>query len=175
MDKRLHSRICYACIGNVCYIAGMHPQETIDFHLRWGWARLARLYTAEAERRGIPFSFVFILLQVDREGTPSTRLGPRMGMEPTSLSRSLKGMEDMGLIVRRPDAADRRSVRVFLTPEGVSARRQARDLVVLVNTELRSLLGADEVDALLASLRRLNDVLDRPESVLNLPSNPPSA
>jgi DNA-binding MarR family transcriptional regulator len=66
-------------------------------------------------------------------------------------------------------------VRVFLTPEGVSARRQARDLVVLVNTELRSLLGADEVDALLASLRRLNDVLDRPESVLNLPSNPPSA
>ena len=98
-----------------------------------------------------------------------------MGMEPTSLSRSLKGMEDMGLIVRRPDAADRRSVRVFLTPEGVSARRQARDLVVLVNTELRSLLGADEVDALLASLRRLNDVLDRPESVLNLPSNPPSA
>jgi DNA-binding MarR family transcriptional regulator len=94
-------------------------------------------------------------------------------MEPTSLSRSLKGMEAMGLIERRPDASDGRSVRVFLTADGVAARRQARDLVVAVNTRLRNLLGGAEVDGLLGSLRRLNEVLDRPDVVLPLSSNSP--
>ena len=36
-------------------------------------------------------------------------------------------------------------------------------------------LLADEVDALLSSLRRLNDALDRPESLLNPPSKPTAA
>ena len=121
----------------------MKPFDTIDFHLRWGWTKLSRLYASEAERRGIPFSFVFILLNTEREGTPSTQLGPKMGMEPTSLSRSLRGMESLGLIERLPDSHDRRVIRVFLTKEGVNARRQARDLVVTVNERLRDLLGIE--------------------------------
>ena len=139
---------------------GMHPTETIDFHLRWGWAKLARAYSGEAERRGIPLAYVFVLLQTERGGTPSTKLGPKMGMEPTSLSRTLKGMEAMGLIERRKDDANRRTVRVFLTPQGVDARRQARDLVVGVNQRLRKHLGDATFDRLLGDLRRLNEVLD---------------
>ena len=34
------------------------------------------------------------------EGTPSTQLGPNMGMESTSLSRSLKKLEELGIIKR---------------------------------------------------------------------------
>lgn len=144
----------------------MRPEETIDFHLRWGWQKLARLYSAEAERRGIPFSYVFVLLQIDREGTPSTKLGPRMGMESTSLSRTLKGMEEMGLIDRRKDPNDGRSVRVFLTATGVDARRQARDLVVGVNQRLRAELGEPQVEALIAGLKQLNEILERPDWLL---------
>ena len=141
----------------------MHPQDTIDFHLRWGWQKLARFYSTEAERRGIPFSYVFVLLQIDREGTPSTKLGPRMGMESTSLSRTLKGMESMGIIERRPSDIDRRSVRVFLTPAGIDARRQARRLVIDVNNRLRDLLGTTRVERLLNDMKKLNEVLDRPD------------
>ncbi len=141
----------------------MQPQETIDFHLRWGWQKLARFYSSEAERRGIPFSYVFVLLQIDREGTPSTKLGPRMGMESTSLSRTLKGMESMGIIERRPSDIDRRSVRVFLTPAGIDARRQARRLVIDVNNRLRDLLGTTRVERLLNDMKKLNEVLDRPD------------
>ena len=31
----------------------------------------------------------FILMYVEKQGSPSTSLGPKMGMEPTSLSRTL--------------------------------------------------------------------------------------
>lgn len=142
------------------------PQDTLDFHLRWAWTKLSRLYNAEADRRGIPFSYVFILLHTERQGTPSTKLGPKMGMESTSLSRTLKGMEAMGLIERRKDANDRRSMRVFLTQNGVAARRQARDLVVSVNDRLRELMGSDAVDRLLIEMKRLNEILDEPNSLM---------
>ena len=142
------------------------PQDTLDFHLRWAWTKLSRLYNAEADRRGIPFSYVFILLHTERQGTPSTKLGPKMGMESTSLSRTLKGMEAMGLIERRKDANDKRSMRVFLTQNGVAARRQARDLVVSVNDRLRELMGSDAVDRLLIEMKRLNDILDEPSSLM---------
>ena len=142
------------------------PQDTLDFHLRWAWTKLSRLYNAEADRRGIPFSYVFILLHTERQGTPSTKLGPKMGMESTSLSRTLKGMEAMGLIERRKDANDRRSMRVFLTQNGIAARRQARDLVVSVNDRLRELMGSDAVDRLLIEMKRLNEILDEPSSLM---------
>ena len=155
---------------------GMKPQDTLDFHLRWGWSKLSRLYAVEAERRGIPVSFVFALMQVDRKGTPSTQLGPRMGMEATSLSRTLNGMEAMGLVERRPDADDGRRALVFLTEDGVAARRQARDLVKAVNARIRELLGDHEVDALILNLRKLNELFDRPEQLLGgNTSQPPVA
>ena len=154
----------------------MKPFDTIDFHLRWGWTKLSRLYASEAERRGIPFSYVFILLHTEREGTPSTQLGPKMGMESTSLSRSLRGMETLGLIERVPDSLDGRVVRVFLTKEGVAARRQARDLVVTVNTRLRDLLGIESVTRLLEEMKRLNEILDHPEELLQtIQSQPPQS
>tara|TARA_B110000444_G_C18651321_1_gene506190 strand:+ start:16 stop:285 length:270 start_codon:yes stop_codon:yes gene_type:complete len=75
-------------------------------------------------------------------------------------------METMGLIERLPDLIDGRVMRVFLTKEGVGARRQARDLVVTVNERLRELLGIDSVNRLLEEMKRLNEILDQPEELL---------
>jgi len=75
-------------------------------------------------------------------------------------------MEAMGLIERRKDANDKRSMRVFLTQNGVTARRQARDLVVSVNDRLRELMGSDAVDRLLIEMKRLNEILDEPNSLM---------
>ena len=146
----------------------MTRQETIDFNLRWGWAKLARIYSAESERRGITLSVGYALLSIEREGTPSTKLGPRMGMEPTSLSRTLKGMEKKGLIERHPDPNDGRSVRVFLTPLGVDSRRQARNLVVGINKRLAAMLGSETLKELNKGLRRLNTILEDPEHLMPL-------
>ena len=141
----------------------MTREEILDFYLRWAWVKLAKVYNSEAERRGITLSVGYALLSIEKEGTPSTKLGPRMGMEPTSLSRTLKGMEEKGLIERRPDPNDGRSVRVFLTKTGLDARRQARDLVVGINQRLASMLGEETIKELNTGLRKLNVILEDPE------------
>ena len=58
------------------------------------------------------------------------------------------------------------SRRVFLTQNGVAARRQARDLVVSVNDRLREHMGSDSVDRLLTEMKRLNEILDEPSSLM---------
>jgi DNA-binding MarR family transcriptional regulator len=80
-------------------------------------------------------------------------------------------MESMGWIERRPDEHDKRMMRVYLTETGVTARREARDLIVTVNERLRQLLGADSVDRLLIEMKRLNEVLDQPQHLLAKPSS----
>jgi MarR family transcriptional regulator, organic hydroperoxide resistance regulator len=143
------------------------PQDTIDFHLRWSWTKLVRLYSQEADRRGIKLAYVYVLLHTEKSGTPSTKLGPRMGMEPTSLSRTLRAMEDLGLIERLPDETDGRSMRVFLTNDGIAARREARDLVVKMNERLSSLLGEETSMQLIESMQKLNEILDHPAELLD--------
>ena len=77
-------------------------------------------------------------------------------------------MEEKGLIERRPDPKDGRSVRVFLTPLGVDARRQARDLVVGINKRLAAMLGSETLKELNEGLQRLNTILEDPEHLMPL-------
>ena len=75
----------------------MKPEETIDFNLRWTWLNITRYYNDTATEYGSSMSVGMVLLNIDIEnGTPSTKLGPKMGMEPTSLSRIIKNMENEG-------------------------------------------------------------------------------
>ena len=144
----------------------MNASETIDFQLRWGWTKLARLYTGLAERHGISMSVGYALLSIERDGTPSTKLGPRMGMESTSLSRTLKSMEERGLIERQSDDTDGRKVRIHLTSDGVAARKQIRDLVVQLNARLQDLLGDEAAGQLLEGLAKLNELLETPDQLV---------
>jgi DNA-binding MarR family transcriptional regulator len=141
----------------------MRPEETIDFHLRWVWAKVSRLYNAEAARHDSSMAIGYILLNIDREGTPSTKLGPKMGMEPRSLTRTLKTMEENGLIVRKADQEDRRMVRVHLTKKGQAMRDASRDAVLRFNNFVRDHLDAAKLAVFFDVMSDLNALLDDPQ------------
>ena len=104
----------------------MQPEEIIDFHIRHSWHKISRMYNQIAAKYDLTMSMGFILLIIDKEGTPSTQLGPRMGMEPTSLSRTLKTMEDKNLIYRQTDDIDK--LLSWTMIRGRNAPRIARSL-----------------------------------------------
>ncbi len=117
----------------------MKPEETLDFHIRWAWLKIARMYNQEAAQHGITQTIGFVLLNIDpAEGTPSTQLGPMIGMEPTSLSRTLRTMEERGWIERVKDASDKRVTRVVLTKEGERLRAVSRQTVMDFNKKVLS-------------------------------------
>ncbi|MFK8039070.1 MAG: MarR family winged helix-turn-helix transcriptional regulator [Crocinitomicaceae bacterium] len=123
----------------------MNKEELFEFHIRNNWFKISRYYNQLAGKFNISFSWGFILLNVEKEGTPSTALGPKMGMESTSLSRTLKKMEAEGIIIRKEDKEDKRKSLVFLTPKGVGMRKHAKGVVLEFNRKLYDKIPADEV------------------------------
>ena len=105
------------------------------------------------------FSWGFILLNVEKEGTPSTALGPKMGMEPTSLSRTLKTMEEKGYIVRRADNIDKRKSLVFLTEKGIDARRETKEIVFEFNRKLYNSIPKAKVRAFFEAMNEIDNIL----------------
>lgn len=100
--------------------------KTIDYVLRATWQAIARMYNEEAAKYDASMSLAFALLSIDREGTSSTSLGPNMGMEATSLTRTLKKMEEHALITREKNPNDGRGVIVKLTPLGLEKRELSK-------------------------------------------------
>jgi len=138
-----------------------HPEQLVDFVVRHAWHRLSRMYNQKAAEHDITMSIGFILMSIDKEGTPSTALGPRMGMEPTSLSRTLKTMEDRGFIVRKESIEDKRKVLIFLTPVGVEKRREVRNFVVGFNDELTRRVSEKKLDIFFEVFNAIDEVIEK--------------
>jgi len=144
----------------------MKQEDTIDFHLRWAWHSIARMYNMEAAKFGTTMSVGQILLNVDVEGTPSTKLGPKMGMESRSLTRILKSMEEKGLIYKRVDLKDKRMVRIFLTELGKEKREISRNTVLKFNETIQKNIGKTNLETFIKVIKKINLLLEDP-AVLN--------
>ena len=88
----------------------------------------------------------FALLSIDPKGTPSTNLGPKMGMEPTSLSRLLSTMEERKLIYRTQNPNDGRSVLIHLTSFGKEKRDDSKAVVLNFNQKIEKSLDSDKIN-----------------------------
>lgn len=121
-------------------------EKTIDYVLRATWMAVAKMYNEEAKKKDSTMATGFALISIDPEtGTPSTSLGPKMGMEATSLSRTLKGMEDRGLIVRKKNPEDGRSVLIQLTEFGLQMREFSKEVVLQFDETVKELVSEEEL------------------------------
>ena len=119
----------------------MKSEETIDFHIRWAWYNISRMYNIKAGKFGGSMAIGYTLLNIDKQGTPSTKLAPKMGMEPRSLTRMIKQLDESGLIKKQSDKNDKRLVKIFLTEKGKQVRSKARDVVISFNNEIQDQIG----------------------------------
>lgn len=138
----------------------MKSEETIDFHIKRTWQSIAKMYNEEAAKYEATMATGYVLLNIDIEhGTPSTALGPKMGMEATSLSRILKNMEQRGLIERKRNPADGRSVLVYLTKFGKEKRLDAREAVVKFNKVVFAEVGEDKLSTFFEVINKVNELI----------------
>ena len=122
-------------------------EKTIDYVLRTTWLAVQRMYNEEASDYGITMATGFTLLSVDpQNGTPSTSLGPKMGMEATSLSRILKTLESMRLIERLPNPNDGRGVLIHLTDSGLKNREEVKQNVLKFNNVIKNEISEEKLD-----------------------------
>jgi len=122
-------------------------KRTIEQEIRYTWLVISKMYNEEAEKFGGSMTVGFALLSLNpKKPIPSTSLGPKMGMESTSLSRTLRFMEDEILIQRIPNPEDGRSVLIKLTARGMEFRNYARELVLKFNKVITNEVGEESVN-----------------------------
>ena len=139
----------------------MKPEETIDFPIRKVWSRISRMYNSEASKYGGTMAIGQILLSIDPEGTPSTKLGPKMGMESRSLVRTLQTMQDEGLIKRVPCMDDKRVVHIHLTTKGKQMRDVSRNTVIKFNEAVQSRFTQAQLNSFRTVMTELDRILEQ--------------
>lgn len=134
--------------------------KTIDYILRATWQAVARMYNDEASNYGATMATGFTLLSIDKEGgTPSTALGPKMGMEATSLTRTLKSMEEKGLIIRKKNPQDGRGVLIYLTDFGKEKRELSKNTVLKFNDVVVKNVCPEKLQSFMEVSEIINDLI----------------
>lgn len=152
-------------------------EKTIDYVLRATWMAVSKMYNEEAGKAGSTMATGFALLSIDPEkGTPSTSLGPKMGMEATSLSRILKSMEEKGLITRQRNPKDGRSVLLHLTEFGKEMREFSKGVVLRFDDAVKEEISPEDLKTFIKVANSIMDIIAskriyKEEININKPSN----
>lgn len=137
----------------------MRSEETIDYFLKVVWQSVANHYNRIAADYGITQALGYALINIHEEGTPVSQIAALMGVKSTSLSRMLTSMEELGLIYREGNKADKRSVKIFLTDYGKEKRQVAKEVVRKFNEYLNENIPEAERLQLISSLVRVNQLV----------------
>ncbi|NQV76872.1 MAG: MarR family transcriptional regulator [Lutibacter sp.] len=139
----------------------MQKEQTIDHVLRATWQVVAKMYNEQAAKHDSTMAMAFVLLNVDVErGTPSTALGPLMGMEPTSLSRILKSMEEKGFIYREKNPEDGRGVLIKITSFGIEKRNISKQHVIQFNETIKNHISEDKINHFFQVTETINNLIN---------------
>ena len=109
------------------------------------------------------------LVQPPREETPEgsdsgttvcvSDLARQLSCSPPAVSRTLRRLEEHGLLKRRCDPADRRTTYVELTPEGQQQLLDYRGEMEALAVRVSRRMGEENLRVLTAQLDRLTDII----------------
>ena len=129
--------------------------------IRSSWIELFKFYNDQASKEGGTLSMAFVLLTINEKyGTPVTKIAPRMNMEPNSLSRLLKSLEEKGFISKRKDLFDKRKVYICLTKSGLKLRDKASKKLFALEKIIKSKISNTELTSFFNVLNHISEILE---------------
>lgn len=136
--------------------------QLVIYQLRKSWLNISKLYNELAAEHGGTMSMAFILIAIDSEdGVPVTKIAPRLGMEPNSLSRILKSMEEKKFISRDRTSDDRRMSYVKLTKKGIDMRLVAMKAVYRLEKAIVEDLSPGDLKGFFDTSSHIPEAIDK--------------
>lgn len=134
----------------------MQNKLTIDYLIRTTWNSISKMYTEQAALYDSTMVTGFTLLSIDpKQGSLSMTLGPKMGIESTSLSRTLTKLEEDKMIIREGSKSDKRHVIIKLTKKGLKMRDISKANVLEFQNKVKEVLSEKEIKSLIKSLEKI--------------------
>ena len=114
-------------------------EATIDYALRATWQAVARMYNEEAKNFDSTMAVGFTLLSID--------------------PKSLKSMEEKGLIKRKPNPNDGRGVLIYLTEFGLEKRNDSKSTVLRFNEAVKQEVSEEKLSSFFEVIDIINKLI----------------
>ena len=124
--------------------------RTGKFVRAWGDRELADLGSSVTE-----WIVLFHIADAPEPGASQTEIARYSDMGGPALVRHIDRLEADGIVTRTRDAADRRIIRLSLTPKGRDRLDAVREVMARCDEQLRSLLSQQEARVLTRALDKL--------------------
>ena len=122
------------------------------------WLRLTANVRGNRMLKELSLNEIMILrlvhLEGGEEGLTATAINERLKLLKSLTHRVLVGLEGKGMVCRRPDAWDGRTVRVVITAAGIAAYTREHPRVMRLVDGVAENLGDEDC-------RRLSDLVER--------------
>ncbi len=102
------------------------------------------------------FQQIIGLLSIGYEGTEMSNLSLRLGVDNSTATRLITGLEKKDWVIRKKSQSDNRVVVVFLTEEGRSVQKEIEKQFDDLGEEIKSQMPLDESVSTFNSLNILN-------------------
>jgi DNA-binding MarR family transcriptional regulator len=128
----------------------------LGYLLKHAQQRLAEFTAPALAPFGITGRELAVLMSID-DLTPLSQqdVADRLGVDRTTMVTLIDGLEDKDLVVRRPDAEDRRRNVVVLTGAGQATMAEAAEAAEAAEQQFLAQLSAAEVASLRAALQAI--------------------
>ena len=137
------------------------PEPTIGMELSATSNRLHDCLRKAGEHVGLSQSYRGIMFHLGHEdGLTQLELAKRTNVSPPTVSVTLQKMERAGLLERRPDENDQRSVRVYLTEEGQALNDRIHSEFYKVDMQLVEGFSEDEKQMIRRIFAKMNQNLE---------------
>jgi len=93
----------------------------------------------------------------ERDGQHASELARAVGRAATSFTPNLDKLQKNGYIERKPDPADRRAVRIFLTDTAKQVKPEVLESAREIDAQLKEAMSGSEIDTLHRALAHLQD------------------
>jgi DNA-binding MarR family transcriptional regulator len=134
----------------------------IGYHLRIAQEASFQAIRQAAGKSDLkPGWYTILSILSDNPGLTPTELSRLCGRDRSTLTSTLKGLNDRGFISRRHTPQDQRSYSVRLTAAGEAMLRKLRVIAKVHDARLDAIVGKDK-RILIALLRRISETLGQP-------------
>ena len=137
--------------------------------IRSSWIDIFKFYNEQTSKEIGTLSTAFVLMTINEKfGTQVTKIAPRMGMEPNSLSRLLKSLEEKELVFKRKDTKDKRKVYICLTENGLMLRNLAAERLFSLEKSIKDKISTTDLSAFYKVTDAISDVIEIEKAKLAL-------
>ena len=137
--------------------------------IRSSWIEIFKFYNEQNSKEIGTLSTAFVLMTINEKfGTQVTKIAPRMGMEPNSLSRLLKSLEEKEFVFKRKDTKDKRKVYICLNENGLKLRNIAAERLFSLEKSIKDKISTTDLSAFYKVTGAISEIIEIEKAKLAL-------